>query len=358
MPASFVRERLLAELAVQRASVLTKKVLSTVNRGEFSKADSTPVTIADFAAQAILICAIHSAFPSDGFVGEEAADALREDQLLRQRVWELASSTHLDDEESESMLASPASMEELFECIDRGGRGLGGREGRIWMLDPIDGTAAFLRGEQYAVSLALLEDGKEVVGVVGCPNLSLVTGRVEETSVDEEGMGLMLSAVKGEGAVIRPMGTGGLRPARSIERSLDGPMNVKDLHFVDCTISGMASHEKVRRVAEELGAVYPGARVWSSHMRYIALVVGGADFQVRIPLKSKPVYVWDHAGSQLIFTEVGGRITDLEGKDIDFGRGRRLSNNWGLVAAKQGIHTMVFNVVTRVLKEEEKSARG
>jgi len=352
-PTPFSRERLLAELAVQRASILTKKALSTVNKGELSKTDSSPVTIADFAAQALLISAIHHAFPSDGFVGEEDADALRKDATLRQRVWELVSSTHLDDEESEAMLASPASIEEMFDAIDLGGQGIGGRKGRVWMLDPVDGTATFLRGEQYAVSLALVKDGKEMVGVLGCPNLSLKAGRVREKNVDEKGLGLMLSAVRGQGAIIRPIGTGGLQPAQKIERSLDGPVDLKDLHFVDYTRSKLWGHEKVRLIAERLGAAYPGTEVWSSHMRYVALIVGGGDIQVRIPLKKDTTsYVWDHAGAQLIFTEAGGKITDLYGKEMDFGAGRKLGNNWGLIAAKEGVHARILNLVTEMLKED------
>ena len=38
-------------------------------------------------------------------------------------------------------------------------------------LDPIDGTKGFLRNDQYAVALALIEDGKPVLGVLGCPNI-------------------------------------------------------------------------------------------------------------------------------------------------------------------------------------------
>jgi 3'(2'), 5'-bisphosphate nucleotidase len=102
---------------VQRASVLTKTVLSAVNKGLLSKTDSTPVTIADFAVQALLISAIHHAFPSDKFVGEEDADALRKDEQLQQSVWELVSSTHLEDADSEGLLASPASVEEMLEVV-------------------------------------------------------------------------------------------------------------------------------------------------------------------------------------------------------------------------------------------------
>ena len=350
-PAPYSHERLIAELAVQRAAILTKKVLSSVNRGESAKKDATPVTIADFAAQALLISAIRSAFPSDRFVGEENADGLRDNASLRERVWALVTSTHLDDD-SEALLAAPKSVEEMLEVIDLGGRGTGGSEGRVWMLDPIDGTAAFLRGEQYAVSLALIENGREMVGVLGCPNLNLKNGRVQETVVDDGGHGLMLSAVRGQGATIRPIGTKSLRPATRIENLGQGPIDLKNLHFVDSSQSNTWWHEMVREVATNFGASYPGTDVYSSHMRYVALIVGGADVQLRIPRGPMPsVYVWDHAGIQLIFTEAGGKITDLNGKDIDFGAGRQLANNWGIIAAKDGVHRRILDAVNILLRE-------
>jgi 3'(2'), 5'-bisphosphate nucleotidase len=45
------------------------------------------------------------------------------------------------------------------------------RPDRYWTLDPIDGTKGFLRGDQYAIALALVEHGEVVLGVLGCPNL-------------------------------------------------------------------------------------------------------------------------------------------------------------------------------------------
>jgi 3'(2'), 5'-bisphosphate nucleotidase len=349
MSKAFSHERLIAELAVQRASVLAKRVQSAVNKGELSKTDSTPVTIADFAAQAILISAIHHAFPEDKLIGEEDADALRKDKNLQQRVWELVSSTRLADAESETMLASPASVEEMLEFIDLGGRGTGGRKGRVWMMDPIDGTDSFLLGQQYAVALALVEDGEEKVGVLGYPNLRLETGRVNEMSVDEKGLGLMLSAVKGEGAVMRPMGTGSLQAARPIERSK--VKELKDLNFVDCATSESLDLEKHRQVAEIIGASWPGTDLWSSQVRYGALIVGGGDVMLRIHRrKDKVCSVWDHAGGQLIFREVGGKITDLDGKEIEFGTGRNLDVNMGMVAAREWVHARILQIVQEVLK--------
>jgi 3'(2'), 5'-bisphosphate nucleotidase len=63
----------------------------------------------------------------------------------------------------------------------------------MWTLDPIDGTKGFLRGEQYAVCLALIVDSQVQLGVIGCPNLP--------TDVDKpEGhKGAIFIAVKGHG---------------------------------------------------------------------------------------------------------------------------------------------------------------
>lgn len=46
----------------------------------------------------------------------------------------------------------------------------GGPIGQHWVLDPVDGTLGFVHGDQYAVALALIDDGEVVIGVLGCPN--------------------------------------------------------------------------------------------------------------------------------------------------------------------------------------------
>lgn len=64
----------------------------------------------------------------------------------------------------------------------------------MWALDPIDGTKGFLRGEQFAVCLALIVDGQVQVGVMGCPNLP-----VDAKDKDGE-KGCLFITVKGQGA--------------------------------------------------------------------------------------------------------------------------------------------------------------
>ncbi|RSL72807.1 hypothetical protein CEP54_000799 [Fusarium duplospermum] len=356
MAAEYARERHIAELAVLRASILTKKVLSSVSG--ISKADASPVTVADFAAQAILISALTKAFPGDTFVGEEDSAALRSDAALRDRVYELASGAHLESEEDEALLASPASVDEMLDLIDLGGRGQGGRTGRFWVMDPVDGTATFLRGEQYAVSLALIENGREVVGVLGCPNLKPVDGVLAETTVDKEGLGLMLTAVRGQGATIRDMNFSGLEEARPLE-GLNKASSLSDARIVDCSSSKTSRHDLIAKLAATFGAVYPNTEVWSSHIRYAALAVGGGDFQLRVP--SAPdvrMWIWDHAGAQLVLTEAGGKVTDLDGKTIDFGAGRDLNQNRGLLAARGDIHATVQETLAKIMAEDDVSRQA
>lgn len=85
--------------------------------------------------------------------------------------------------------------EHMLALIDAG-NSAGGAKGRIWALDPIDGTKGFLRGGQYAVCLGLMVDGEVVVGVLGCPNLPV------DVKQPEGAKGVLFSAVKGEGATI------------------------------------------------------------------------------------------------------------------------------------------------------------
>jgi 3'(2'), 5'-bisphosphate nucleotidase len=354
MAESFAKERKIAENAVFRAALLTKKIQSLVK--ELPKADATPVTVADFAAQALLISALRGVFPNDAFLGEEDCSALRKDAELRDCVYELVCSAGAD---GGMELAMPSSAEDMMDMIDFGGAGQGGPMGRFWVMDPIDGTATFLLGQQYAVSLALIENGKEVVGVLACPSLRVTDdGRVDEKSVDEDGLGVMLTAVKGQGATARyfpPSANArdGLTPAQPLSR-LSSCTDLSNLHLIDSQKSKSARHDLPQKLAEKIGAKYPGTDIWSSHIRYAALILGGGDVWLRIPTHADAVfYIWDNAGAQLVFTELGGKITDLDGKETDFGAGRELKGNRGMIAAREGVYDEVFTRITKLINQDK-----
>lgn len=342
---NYNKERTIAELAALRAAILTKTVQESV-KDKVDKDDKSPVTAADYAAQALLIAALSAVFPNDGFVGEEDTEELEKPQngSLRQLVDKLVTNAANVNGPDGRELARPKNWADTLRLINMGGTGKGGSKGRFWVMDPVDGTKTFLKGQQYAVSLSLIEDGKEVVGVLCCPNLKLKDKRVYEDSVDSEGLGVMLTAVRGQGSTQRilaasPTTTPYVLPQATKLDPLDSPADMEKLHIVDSRDSAAIDHKVIEDLISQVGVKDPGTEVWSSHMRYASLILGGADCQVRVPAKQKKkVFIWDHAGAQLIFTEAGGKITDLNGKAIDFGAGREICNNDGMMIAREGVH--------------------
>ncbi|KAJ3496469.1 hypothetical protein NLG97_g2640 [Lecanicillium saksenae] len=349
--AMYTEERRIASLAVHYASLLTKSVMRSITH--ISKNDSSPVTVADFAVQCLLIGTLSQAFPRDSFLGEESAAALRADESLRQQVWELVSSSRamcIAGDEPSAMI-QPSSPEQMMEFIDRGGLGTGGRNGRTWIMDPIDGTATFIEGGQYAVAVALIDNGKEVLGVVGCPNLTPNLDHIHTAPVHKEGNGFMVSAVRGDGGVlVQPITTGKLPPGQFIPSqrlpSEDplSPATSADLNFVDSKLGEDYHMKKAVQFAGLLGCThFPGTEVWSTQIRLIIIALGKNgknNIQIRIPPQKSGKgeedpenYIWDYAGAHLILQEAGGLASDLDGAELDFGTGRRLSANWGLVVS-------------------------
>ncbi|OCK81725.1 carbohydrate phosphatase [Lepidopterella palustris CBS 459.81] len=352
----YARELALALQTVHRASLLTKQFLRSLsnNVAAETKTDDSPVTIADFAAQALIISAISAVFPSDGFIGEESATALREKPSLCSNVWNLVSSApQVGDFEGEA-LRKPKGVQEMLDVIDLGA-GEQTAKGRVWVLDPVDGTATFMKGQQYAVCLALLVDGVQKVGVIGCPNLrrSPAGGKIHEDLVDVEGYGIMLSAVEGQGAFVRGMDAKGLEGAERIELK-EKNVDLSELDFVDAAPGWSSlSQETHRAVEESLGAKWPGTQLWSQQMKYISLALGATDVMLRIPpSRDRWTQVWDHAGGQLIFQEAGGIIKDLDGGAIDMGQGRKIhgQRNFGTIAALPWCFERVMEATKKALE--------
>lgn len=363
--------------AVHAASILTKSVLRSLknNVSAETKADDSPVTIADFAAQALLISVLHAVYPQDRFIGEESADALRQNETLADRVWQLvlrakeAAAARQDGKSDvqhatrEVAVRLPASKEDMFDLIDLGGKGEVTGQGRVWVMDPVDGTATFMQGQQYAVALCLLVDGVQQVGVVGCPNLAFdVHGALRETpvhedQVDKTGYGVVLSAVKGHGTYVRSMQENDTGEAVRVDLTILRTKSLADHNFVEATIGKTSlSQTEHKAVAESLGATWPGTVVWSQQMKYIALTLGATDVMVRIPkTKERYTYIWDHAGGHILFQEAGGKIKDFGGKDIDFGRGRQIQGevNYGMVACLPGVFETVDTAVKEVLARRD-----
>jgi hypothetical protein len=66
----------------------------------------------------------------------------------------------------------------------------------------------------------------------------------------------------------------------------------------------------------------------------------------------------DHAPGSLLVEEAGGIVTDYRGRPLDFGLGRTLGTNFGVVAARKEVHAQVIDAVQAVLAEEAAQGEG
>ncbi|USP81611.1 3'(2'),5'-bisphosphate nucleotidase [Curvularia clavata] len=353
---AYEKELEIALLAVQRASILTKSVYSSHSKGTLSKSDSSPVTIGDFGAQALIIASIKHAFPEDEIVGEEDADDLRKNDSLRDLVWDLVQAAKLEDSSAEAKIGGPIkSADAMLSAIDQG-NSEGGRKGRIWALDPIDGTKGFLRGGQYAVCLGLLVDGVPTLGVIGCPNLPVddqapLTVTTGQDADDKEGKGVLFAAVKGQGATSRPLSKGALQEPKTIKMK---PLSdVTQATFCESVEAGHSSQGDNAAIASKLGITKPSVRM-DSQAKYCSIARGAGDLYLRLPTsKTYQEKIWDHAAGVVIVQEAGGEVTDAYGKPLDFGLGRTLKENKGVVAAPKEAFAQVIGVVKEVISAKQ-----
>ncbi|PCH34604.1 3(2),5-bisphosphate nucleotidase HAL2 [Wolfiporia cocos MD-104 SS10] len=351
MSTAYDAERQVAVAAVRRACVLTSSVFNKLVRNEtLTKDDKSPVTVGDFSAQALVNTMLGRAFPDDPIVGEEDSADLRDPSgaALRDRVVALANEALTAPleahEKAEWGIGGRAlTADELLAAIDRGNHA-GGRTGRMWTLDPIDGTKGFLRGEQYAVCLALVVDARVELGVIGCPNLPA------DPAQPGGARGCIFVAVRGQGAHQLPLADPlGAAPPRRLAIPAFGADPLNLLESVEKAHAKLSFNE---RVAQILGVTRAPTRM-DSQAKYCALARGDGGVYLRMPTGTGyREKIWDHAPGSVLVEEAGGVITDSRGEPLDFGLGRTLGENFGVVAAGKEVHSRVLGAIKRAKEEE------
>lgn len=229
------------EFAV-RAARRAGEIIMPYYQGEHgveAKADGSPVTIADRGAEKELSRMIRARYPDDGVLGEEFGE-------------------------------------------------LPGTSGRRWILDPIDGTKAFVRGvPMFGVMIGMEEEGQAVLGVVYLPAL------------DE-----MVYAARGLGCWWLPAG-----------RKTDIPRRA-EVSSVDTLAEGIllyTSYEYFVKVGREaafqrLLKASKHQRGWGDCYGHLLVATGRAEACV------DPVMnIWDNAALLPILLEAGGTFTDWKG---------------------------------------------
>jgi 3'(2'), 5'-bisphosphate nucleotidase len=309
--------------AVAEASLLCRAVQTSISVGSLEKKDRSPVTVADFGSQAIVCRVIGDAFPDDPIIAEEDSAALEDADNAKIAARLMA---EMD------VRVPGAGREQVFGWIDRGGASE--YSDRFWTLDPIDGTKGFLRGDQYAVSLALIVGGDLVVAVLACPNLP-------EEGTDSRGA--IFSAVRGEGAFTRPLGGGEPIPV-SVSEVMDAP----GIRFCESVEAAHSSHSDSARIAERLAIAADPVRI-DSQAKYAMVARGTGDAYMRLPKSATYVEkIWDHAGGALVVEEAGGRVSDIAGMPLDFTHGRKLEKNRGIIVTNGKVHDEILKAISEL----------
>ena len=259
------------------------------------KADHTPVSICDFACQTIIVKGIKDNFPTDKVLGEE--DVNHEDVSFLRLVKTLL----------------PENLDPISICKDVI-TNITDDMHRVWVIDPIDGTYAFIKNGNYAIATALLVDLEVVCSIVAWPRHSS-----EITGIPLEGPLIFVSA-KGYG---------------SHAVDLNGNyFQFKKTHNPRYRMIGSGNlSEKERQtfsyIEEKLGIKEEFND--SSMTKGFVLAAGAGIIYLRIRCKADE-HVWDIAPFELFVREVGGFSTTIDGSPLKYSKeGKVIDSKRGII---------------------------
>lgn len=254
-------DTLMTDVAALLAEVACETILPVYRHIEANPQEVTPgewVTSADFAAEAALIPRLQALLPDSVCVAEEASK---------------------DD---------PRVLERL------------GNTGRVWLIDPLDGTSSFAQGKQpFRSMLALMHDGQAVASWIHDP----ISGSM---AIAERGSGAWL-----DGAPIR---------VPDFTSASDGLRGSVLRRFLSEDVRARAD-----AAVHRLGAEVPASMCAGSD--YVALAQGPVDYVLY--WRTLP---WDHIPGALFLTEAGGVVRRLDGHAY----AARTHAQKGLLAARSG----------------------
>jgi 3'-phosphoadenosine 5'-phosphosulfate (PAPS) 3'-phosphatase len=342
------------------------------------KMDKTPITALDFVMQILIIDHIHRHFPNDKFIAEEDSAMLQADDSLCYQV--LAGIQAITND------TTSWTKEKLFYTLDLGGyTGDNIQNERVWALDPIDGTKGFIKGLHYCISIILLDKGIPQLSITGCPNLNLynvlenphkstVIDIGENVTIDSKTSPTIathaIAAASSSAPILLPpfpifdngsvfySVTGKGAYARALTMPLDQSVRVRvsdncklnESTLVEATETQKHDHHLTRNVANIVRMTSDYIRL-HSQVKYMIVGAGAADATIRFPPRAYVEKVWDHAPGAHFVKEAGGKVTDLNGLEIEWNLGRDLHENVrGIVASNGKIHSKLLYAIQTALQ--------
>lgn len=233
----------------------------------------------------------------------EAAGLLRAEALRSGGPRGAGSHADVDDELEEQIVSALARAFPSDTVVAEEGVGRRrGSSGRAWILDPHDGTSDFLRGRhETSISLALIDEGELVLGIVACPNLDLLPQDSAVRALVGDAPSLLVTWAKGD--ELRRDG----RPLQELPPPA-GQLAGGDRVLVSAKTSGERLHRN--RAAVAPAEVIPCASIAT---RFALVACGLAEVALTV---RNPLAPWDYAGGQALLQGAGGEVVGLEGAPI------------------------------------------
>ena len=180
-------------------------------------------------------------------------------------------------------------------------------QGRYWLIDPLDGTKEFIkRNGEFTVNIALIEQGKSILGVVYAPALAVC-----------------YRAARGLGAE-KVDASGQVSPLQVAQHQAGSPWR----------LVGSRSHggDAMPALLAQLGEheLVP----MGSSLKLCLVAEGGADVYPRLG----PTSLWDTAAAQCVVEQAGGRVLQLNGQPLSYANTQQLLNPYFLVLGDNQQH--------------------
>jgi 3'(2'), 5'-bisphosphate nucleotidase len=266
--------------AVNLAQIAGRKILEFYKSGitaeEKIGVDNfvEPVTIADKTASQIIVKGLREKFPDDGVLSEEEPD--NPERLTKKRVW---------------------------------------------MIDPLDGTAGFIKRDgDFAIQIGLTENREPIVGVVFLPNENL-----------------LYFASKSKGAFL-VVGDSTPKQLKVSQKT--------DFSEINLAVSRNHYSPKMSRVVEEF-AVRREIKRGSVGLKIGLIAQKICDLYIHLSPRTKQ---WDTCAPEIILREAGGDLTDLFGEKITYNT-HNVQNFNGILASNGVTHRKAVEKLRPLLTE-------
>ncbi|NHJ20527.1 MAG: hypothetical protein EAX91_06275 [Candidatus Lokiarchaeota archaeon] len=291
----YSRESSLAINLVEIAAKITEW-FKIKHSSSYIKKDDSPVTLADFASQILIISEIRKNFPNDQIIAEEESG-----DFFNPKIEELIKRCYKSNQ-----VQFEGDLEEMLNYR-------GPSSNRQWTVDPIDGTKGFQEDLAYAIGIGFMIGFEPKICAIGVPNYKDMKLAI-------------FAAEKNQGARV----------------------SFGDLAFTKLKVSSNEDIKKFRMcyslhynkpwVLEFANSIGISSYIRMDSMAKLCMIAdGSAEIYVK-PLNIQHSYTWDFLPGDLLVREAGGMITDLKGESIKYIDEKCIVSAPGLIASNGLMH--------------------